>query len=99
METSSEASTKALEFVKRFERQTVQAVKSFYSDGGREFDKARKILGEKGVNTKGSRAYTPASNGLAERHFGLLLQSTRAALLKAHLPMAYWDYAVRHVSW
>ena len=44
MATISEASTKFLEFVKWFERLTGHVVKSFYSDGAREIDKARQTL-------------------------------------------------------
>ena len=90
MVNKSEASTKVLSFVAWFERQTGQPVKSFYKDGGQEFTMARQTLRERGLDTDGSTAYTPASNGLAERHVGLLLQSTRATLLQAHLPMTYW---------
>ena len=49
--------------------------------------------------TKNALLMNFVSNGLAERHVGLMLQSTRAVLLQGNLPMTYWDYAVHHVAW
>ena len=99
MVNKSEASEKVLQFVTWFERQTGRPVKSFYSDGGREFNHARTTLEARGVDMGGSTAYTPQSNGLAERHVGVILTAARAALHQARLPVTYWDYAVQHVAW
>ena len=99
MVNKSEASEKVVAIVRWFERQTGQSVTSFYTDGGTEFNHARKTLEAQGVDTDGSMAYTCASNGLPERHMALFLQSTRAALNQAKLPITYRDYAVRHVAW
>ena len=81
------ASTKVQQFVKSSERQTCQAVKFLYTDGGGEFNKARRTFEEKFVQIDGSSAYTRASNGLEERHVGLMLQSKRAVLLQSNLPI------------
>ena len=99
MVNKSEASEKVLQFVTWFERQTGSPVRSFYTDGGREFNHARTTLEARGVELGGSTAYTPQSNGLAERHVGIILTAARAALHQARLPISYWDYAVQHVSW
>lgn len=98
MVDKSEASKKVLDFVQWFERQTGKPVKSFYSDGGKEFNQARKTLEARGIDMGGSTGYTPQSNGLSERHVGIILTSARAALYQAQLPMSYWDHAVRHVA-
>lgn len=95
----SEASREVLQFAKWFERQTGSPVRSFYSDGGKEFLNAREALKDQGVDVDGSTPYTPQSNGLAERHVGIILTAALAALLQAKLPMKYWDHAVRHVAW
>ena len=73
-------------------------MKSFYTYAGTEFNHLRKTVEVQGVETDDPTAYTPASNYLAERHVGLVLQSTRAVLPQAQLPMTYLDFAVRHVA-
>lgn len=50
------------------------------------------------MDEDGSTAYTLASNGLAERHVEIILQSARASLFLVQLPVVYLDYAVRHVA-
>ena len=94
----SDTSEKVLAFVKWIERQTGKPFKSFYSDGGTELNHARTALEALVIDPGGSTGYTPESNELAQRHFGIALTAARAALYQAQLPMAYWDFAVRHVA-
>ena len=63
---NSDTSEKFLAFVKWFERQTGKTVKSFYSDGGTEFNHTRNTLEARGIDLGGSTGYTPEFNGLAE---------------------------------
>eukprot|EP00971_Amphidinium_carterae_P183811 3648649-Amphidinium_carterae.1 len=45
-----------------------------------------------------STPYRHQSNGLIERHIRRLVESTRANLMQACLPVCYWPQAMRHAS-
>ena len=54
MAYKSDNSEKVLAFVNWFERQSGKPVKSFYSDGGTEFNHATTTLEARGINLGGS---------------------------------------------
>lgn len=94
----SEASEELLRFIKRFEKQSGHIIRAVHTDGGTEFNKALSFLDEQGVDTSITTAYTPQSNGLAERYHGIITSSARACLIQSKIPESFWNYAIRHVA-
>ena len=97
LRTKSEASQRLLHLVKWFERQSNHAVRSFHSDGGTEFLKARTEFEKEGIEVTTSTPYTPASNGLVERTQGVILSLARTCLVQAEIPLTFWWHALQHV--
>lgn len=93
-----DASAKLLQYVRYFERQTGQLVRGIHTDGGSEFTKALTYARQQGIDVSLTTAYTPESNGLAERTHSTILSLARASLLQAKLPDDLWHYAIRHVT-
>lgn len=98
LRTKSEASAALLRFMKRFERQTSERLKSLHIDGGSECSKARTHFESEGVRVTTSTPYAPSSNGLAERTQGVLLSLARTCLIEANIPLKYWVEALQHVT-
>lgn len=92
------ASDSLLRVIEQFERQTGHLVRTVHTDGGGEFRRAMAYLEGQGVKIEITTAYTPQSNGLAERTHSTILSLARICLSQAKLPMEYWSYAVRHVT-
>lgn len=83
--------------VKWFERQSNHTVRSFHSDGGTEFHKARTEFGIEGIAFTTSTPYTPASNVLVGRTQGVILSSAGSCLVQAEIPLTFWWHALQHV--
>lgn len=75
----SEVSDQVLAFVRWFERRSGQPIRSFHSDGGKEFLQARNELKSNGFDVKESAPYAPHSNGLTKRHVDTVLNAALAA--------------------
>ena len=63
-------------------------IKTFQSDGGGEFtsNQFKQILHSNGILHKISCPYTPLQNGLAERKYRHLVDTSLALLAQSHLP-------------
>lgn len=75
------------------------AVNQFHSDGAAEYIKLGDFLTSVGIHQTASTAYTPQSNGLAERYKRKLLDKTRAMLIQAGFPLSFWLEAALHAAY
>ena len=76
----TQASNSVREFVKWFEKQSNRPVLSLHTDGGTEFFEVQNDLKKEGTDITYTTAYTPQSNGLAERYHGVVSAQSRAIL-------------------
>lgn len=95
----SEATERFKEFKAWVERQTQMLIKQFHSDGAKEYLKMGDFLVAAGIDQTQSTAYTPQSNGIAERYNRTLLDKTRAMLIQSGLPMSFWGEAALHAAY
>lgn len=94
----SKVSDQVPAFVRWYERQSGQPIRSFHSDCGVDFFQALKALKANAVEVRELTPYTPQSDGLSEQHVGTALTAARAALQQINLVIGYWDQAVQHVA-
>ena len=71
-------------------------VKKLRTDNGREYvnQRFRDFLLEKGIIHEKTPAYSPASNGMAERENRTLVEMARAMIISKNLPLRLWAEAV-----
>lgn len=96
IQKKSDASAAVQEFVAWFERHSGRPICSLHTDGGTEFFYVQPDLKKEGTDIHCITAYTPQSNGLAERCHGIILCHTRAILRQSKLPIRFWNYAILH---
>ena len=79
-----------------FETQTERRIKAARSDNGGEYmsNILREYFKEKGIDHQTTMAYSPQSNGKAERLNRTLMEKTRAMLSEANLPESLWGEAI-----
>ena len=87
------------EFQAWIERKTDVLVKRFHSDNAKEYEALRPYLKEEGIEQSFSTAYTPQSNGLAERYNRTLLDRIRSMIQAASLDMNFWGEAALHAAY
>lgn len=87
------------EFQAWLERTTDVLVKTVHSDNAKEYVSLGNYLSEEGIVQSFATAYTPQSNGLAERYNRTLLDKVRALLQSAGMPMMFWGEAVLHAAY
>lgn len=83
-------------FIAWLERKTSTTVKRFHSDQAKEYVALKDFLNAKGIVQTMSSAYTPESNGLAERYNRTILQKLRAMLIESGLSSRFWGEAALH---
>ena len=91
-----QAAQRVQDTIEELENRTGQRVKFFRSDRGGEFtsDKLDRYFARKGIKAERTAAYSPESNGMAERCNRTLVTRARAMLSYAKLPPTYWAEAV-----
>jgi transposase InsO family protein len=82
------------------ENQSDHRIKAFRSDRGGEFlgEELQGWFKEQGIQHQLTQAYSPQSNGLAERSNRTLIEVARTLLLGAGLPPFLWPDAVRQAA-
>ncbi|CAI7801948.1 unnamed protein product [Closterium sp. NIES-53] len=70
-------------------------VKAIRSDRGGEF---RSWLKRHGIKQQLTTAYTPQSNGVAERANRTIIEGGRMILVDSGLPLRFWPLAIRHAT-
>ncbi|CAI7902884.1 unnamed protein product [Closterium sp. NIES-53] len=82
------------------EKQAECVVKRIMTDRGGEFLGAEMTawLKKQGIQREPTTAYTPQSNGVAERANRTILESARALLIESGVGNSMWPHAVRHAT-
>ncbi|CAI7919417.1 unnamed protein product, partial [Closterium sp. NIES-54] len=82
------------------ERESGKRVKAIRSDRGGEFlgAKFRSWLKRHGIKQQLTTAYTPQSNGVAERANRTIIEGGRTILVDSGLPLRFWPLAIRHAT-
>lgn len=95
----AEVQDRLLEFIAWLERMTGTSVKRFHSDQAKEYVALRTHFRQNGIVQTFSSAYTPESNGLAERYNRTLLTKVRAMLVESGLNPRFWGEAALHAAY
>ncbi|CAI7850663.1 unnamed protein product, partial [Closterium sp. NIES-53] len=88
------------EWLPMVERESGKRVKAIRSDRGGEFLGAefRSWLKRHGIKQQLTMAYTPQSNGVAERANRTIIEGGRTILVDSGLPLWFWPLAIRHAT-
>ncbi|GAA5993370.1 hypothetical protein JCM11641_001995, partial [Rhodosporidiobolus odoratus] len=80
----------------REERTTNSKVGSFQSDNGTEFinKTLSSFLSSRQIRHRRTVPYVHGQNGMIERRWRTLLETTRALLFHSRLPLSFWPYAL-----
>ncbi|CAI7833165.1 unnamed protein product [Closterium sp. NIES-54] len=82
------------------ERESGKQVKAIRSDRRGEFLGAefRSWLKRHGIKQQLTTAYTPQSNGVAERENWTIIECGRTIFVDSDLPLRFWPLAIRHAT-
>ena len=80
------------------ERRAECSLKRLHSDNGGEYIALEDFLEEQGIEYTRSSPYAPQENGIAERCNRTIVESTRAMLTHAGLPLSFWAEAAVHAA-
>ncbi|CAI7862988.1 unnamed protein product [Closterium sp. NIES-53] len=88
------------EWLPMVERESGKQVKAIRSDRGGEFLGAefRSWLNRHGIKQQLTTAYTPQSNGVAERANRTIIEGGRMILVDSGLLLQFWPLAIRHAT-
>ncbi|CAI7908550.1 unnamed protein product, partial [Closterium sp. NIES-54] len=88
------------EWLPMVERESGKRVKAIRSDRGGEFLGAefRSWLKRHDIKQQLTTAYTPQSNGVAERANRTIIEGGRTILVDSGLPLRFWPLAIRHAT-
>ncbi|CAI7796834.1 unnamed protein product [Closterium sp. NIES-53] len=88
------------EWLPMVERESGKRVKAIRSDRGGEFlgVEFRSWLKRHGIKQQLTTAYTPQSNGAAERENRTIIEGGRTILVDSGLPLRFWPLAIRHAT-
>ncbi|CAI7870612.1 unnamed protein product [Closterium sp. NIES-53] len=88
------------EWLPMVERESGKRVKAIHSDRGGEFLGAeiQSWLKRHGIKQQLTTAYTPQSNGVAERANRTIIEGGRTILVDSGLPLRFWPLAIRHAT-
>ncbi|CAI7803725.1 unnamed protein product [Closterium sp. NIES-53] len=88
------------EWLPMVERESGKRVKAIRSDRGGKFLGAefRSWLNRHGIKQQLTTAYTPQSNGVAERANRTIIEGGRTILVDSGLPLRFWPLAIRHAT-
>ncbi|CAI7836926.1 unnamed protein product, partial [Closterium sp. NIES-53] len=94
------ASTIKEDWLPFIEKQAECVVKRIRTDRGGEFLGAEMTawLKKQGIQRELTTAYTPQSNGVAERANRTILETARALLIESGVGNSMWPHAVRHAT-
>ncbi|CAI7792837.1 unnamed protein product, partial [Closterium sp. NIES-54] len=88
------------EWLPMVERESGKRVKATRSHRGGEFLGAKfwSWLKRHGIKQQLTTAYTPQSNGMAERANRTIIEGRRTILVDSGLPLRFWPLAIRHAT-
>ncbi|UYV84151.1 hypothetical protein LAZ67_X001338, partial [Cordylochernes scorpioides] len=93
----SQTADSIINLIMQEERQTGRKVKRIRNDNGGEYisNYLRRWLSSKGIKQEFTAAYTPESNGKAERFNRTIVESARTMLIDSKLPLKFWSESVK----
>ena len=96
LKSKSEVPQLIVQFCKMISTQFGKRIKRFRTDNGTKYfnSQVRSYFVENGIVHEFSCVNTPQQNGLAERHMGYILATTRCLLFQANLSKKYWGEVV-----
>ena len=99
--SKNEAAKWIQHYLEMAERFTEKKMVRFRSDNGGEFNNnpLKEIFIDKGITHEFSTAYTPQTNGIAERNNRTLKDDARTMMNSASLPDQFWFHAIRHAAY
>ncbi|CAI7901349.1 unnamed protein product [Closterium sp. NIES-54] len=88
------------EWLPMVERESGKRVKAIRSDHGGEFlgVEFRSWLKRHGIKQQLTTAYTPQSNGVADRANRTIIEGWRTILVDSGLPLRFWPLAIGHAT-
>ncbi|CAI7801740.1 unnamed protein product [Closterium sp. NIES-54] len=88
------------EWLPMVERESGKWVKAIRSDRGGDFlgVEFRSWLKRHGIKQQLTTAYSPQSNGVAERATWTIIEGGRTILVDSGLPLRFWPLAIRHAT-
>ncbi|CAI7894600.1 unnamed protein product [Closterium sp. NIES-53] len=88
------------EWLPMVEQESGKRVKAIRSDRGGEFLRAelRSWLKQHGIKQQLTTAYTPRSNGVAERANRTIIEGGKTILVDSGLPLRFWPLAICHAT-
>ncbi|CAI7854092.1 unnamed protein product [Closterium sp. NIES-54] len=92
--------TPSMDWLPMVERESGKQVKAIRSDCGGEFlgVEFRSWLKWHGIKQQLTTAFTPQSNGMAERANRTIIEGGRTILVDSGLPLRFWPLAIRHAT-
>jgi hypothetical protein len=94
VKTKAEAGDHIIEWCERAENYHRMRLKAFNTDNGGEYqnERVRNYMKSKGIRMETTFPHTPQHNGIAERSFRTIMESTRAMMMHARIPAPLWSY-------
>lgn len=96
LKEKSEVTDKFIEFKQWAENQTKKSIKTFRSDGGKEYVNQRMsdFLRKNGITHQTTVPHTPQQNGVSERVNRSIVEKARCLLFESGLSGGFWAEAV-----
>ncbi|UYV71200.1 hypothetical protein LAZ67_8002150 [Cordylochernes scorpioides] len=93
----SQTADSIINLITQEERQTGKKLKRIRNDNGGEYvsNYFKRWLSSKGIKQEFTTAYTPESNGKAERLNRTIVESARTMLINSKLPKKFWSESVK----
>ena len=98
IKSKSEVDGKFRTFMAWIERKGDCRIKTLHSDNGGEYVALESFLEENGIEARGSSAYSPQENGIAERANRTIVESARSMLRHAGISKQFWAEATVHAA-
>ncbi|KAJ0432465.1 putative RNA-directed DNA polymerase, Protochlorophyllide reductase [Helianthus annuus] len=97
----NEASDCLINFQKMVKTQFGKLIKRIRCDNGGEFtsNKMKKFYGEEGILLETTCPHTPQQNGVVERKHRHLLETARALMFQACLPLKFWGECIQAATY
>jgi len=93
--SKDQASDHVIDYFHRSKILTGKDMRHFHTDGGREYNKAEKVLEMRGTKVTRTGTDTPQHNAIAERKNRTIMEMARSLVIHAQLPVKkYWRSAI-----
>jgi transposase InsO family protein len=97
LKTKSQTYKRFLQYKAKVENQTGKKIKTLRTDNGGEYISRRfeELFEKAGIRHEKSQAYTPQSNGLAERKNRTLVETARCLCHQSSIPKNLWTEEIK----